>query len=107
MIVKCDYCGKELFETDEKRRGVIASIAMRKRFIAKNYIAFGNPGFRIFCCVECKNSWFSENIPKDKVKQGEKFVKELSDKFRSKEFQTPLIKGLQRIQQLIKKYKNE
>ena len=44
--IKCDCCGNELFTTSEERKGVIASIAMKKGFIAKCYIAFGCPEFK-------------------------------------------------------------
>ena len=43
MIVKCDYCGKELFETDKEKMGVIASDATRRGYITKMPIFFGVP----------------------------------------------------------------
>ena len=100
--IKCDCCGNELFATSEERKGVIASIAMKKGFIAKHYIAFGCPEFKIFCCVECKNKWFDENISEDKVQRGNAIVKELSNKLHSEEFQQSVIKGLQRLQKILK-----
>ena len=65
MIIKCDYCGKELFETDKEKMGVIASDATRRGYVTKMPIFFGVPKFKIFCCKECKDKWFDENIPKD------------------------------------------
>lgn len=107
MIVKCDYCGKELFETDkEKKMGVIASDARRRGWVVKMPIFFGVPKFKIFCCKECKDKWFDKNIPKDKMKKGRESVDELRQKFQSEEFQKSLLKGLQRIQRIYKKYNN-
>lgn len=106
MIIKCDYCDKELFETDKQNRGAIASDAMRRGFIAKMPIFFGVPKFKIFCCNECKNKWFDENIPKNKIHEGRESVEKLRQKFQSEEFQKPLLKGLQRIQRIYKKYNN-
>ena len=102
MIVKCDYCGKELFETDKEKMGVIASDATRRGYITKMPIFFGVPEFKIFCCKECKDKWFDENISEDKVQRGNAIVKELSNKLHSEEFQQSVIKGLQRLQNILK-----
>lgn len=94
MIIKCDYCGKKLFETNEKNRGAIASDAMRRGWVAKMPIFFGIPEFKIFCRKECKDKWFDKNIPKEKIQEGRKVCEELSDKFHSEEFQKTFIKGI-------------
>lgn len=106
MIVKCDYCGKELFETDKEKIGVIASDATRRGYVTKMPIFFGVPKFKIFCCKECKDKWFDENIPKDKMKEGRESVEKLKQKFQSEEFQKPLIEGLNKIKQAYNKYHN-
>lgn len=106
MIIKCDYCSKDLFETDKEKMGVIASDASRRGYVVKMPIFFGVPKFKIFCCKECKDKWFDENIPKDKIQEGRESVDKLRQKFQSEEFQKPLIEGLNRITQAYKKYHN-
>jgi hypothetical protein len=107
MILKCDYCSKELFETDKEKMGVIASDASRRGYVVKMPIFFDVPKFNIFCCKECKDKWFDENIPKDKIQEGRESVDKLRQKFQSKEFRKNLLNGLHLIQQIYKKYDND
>lgn len=54
--VKCDNCGRKLFNTNHTSLGEIAGEATTKGFVAKIPMFYGVGKFKIFCDKECCKS---------------------------------------------------
>lgn len=54
--VKCDNCGRKLFNTNRTSLGEIAGEATTKGFVAKIPMFYGVGKFKIFCDKECCKS---------------------------------------------------
>lgn len=77
--IKCNQCGKHLFDTD-KTDGAAGSDAQRMGFIFKIPFLYGIDGCFFFCDKECHKKWSEENINKENKKDGDKLVSGLKEK---------------------------
>ena len=100
--VKCDNCGRKLFNTNRTSLGAIAAEATTKGFVAKMPMFYGVGQFKIFCDKECCKSWFQSNISKEDRNQGDKAVKEVFNDKTKQELKQGIASGLQAIQGLFK-----
>lgn len=100
--VKCDNCGRKLFNTNRTSLGAIAGEATTKGFVAKIPMFYGVGKFKIFCDKECCKSWFQSNISKEDRNQGDKDVKEVFNDKTKQELKQGIASGLQAIQGLFK-----
>lgn len=103
MIVSCDCCGKDLFETRQENAGRIAGEATHRGFVVKMPVYYGCYDFKVFCDDACKERWFKDNFSEEQLAEGRKKGEELRKRIQSKEFQDEVTKGLARIQKFVKK----
>jgi hypothetical protein len=64
--IKCDECGKFLFETNDTSNGVIGCRAEEKGFVYKNACLFSKEYSSLyFCNTGCAKEFYRKNIPTD------------------------------------------
>jgi hypothetical protein len=79
MTIKCNECGKFLFETETDSTGVAGAQAQDKGFIYKNACLFSDKYTSLFFCnKECCKSFYNREIPKDE--ESSKILEEMKDK---------------------------
>ena len=62
--IKCNECGKFLFETDRENNGAIGAEAQERGFVYKNACLFSKDyGSLYFCNNDCGKSFYQKNIP--------------------------------------------
>jgi hypothetical protein len=78
MTIKCNECGKFLFETETDSTGAAGAQAQDKGFIYKNAFLFSDKYTSLFFCKkECCKSFYNREIPKDE--EVSKALKEMRD----------------------------
>jgi hypothetical protein len=71
MTIKCNECGKLLFETETNSTGAAGAQAQDKGFIYKNACLFSNKYTSLFFCnKECSKSFYDREIPKNEKVSG-------------------------------------
>ncbi|MDR2085806.1 MAG: hypothetical protein LBP72_01395 [Dysgonamonadaceae bacterium] len=100
--IKCNECGKILFETESESNGAAGAEAQEKGFIYKNACLFSDKYSSLFFCKEeCFKSFYDREIPKNKTVS--KILKEMKNEI--PDMAKEVAKGLSELTEVLKKYK--
>lgn len=94
--IKCNECGKELFETSLSD-GAAGAEAQGRGYVFKMPILYGVEGCYFFCGKECATEWFDKHVPKDPAANA--LIKAAKDK--APEVAADIAKKMVRLQKIL------